>query len=138
MNIPAETLVPKDYAKPDISVGNYHLKWDGQSYGIPQKEAPELKRFIAEIAPHLTTILYEAAGDIYRIAGEKEGAREARKIEEMFLPQILATRRRGDYTYNLQMKRDGTTMISRSEVVEKKSGLALSWNLGELVFDRSA
>lgn len=136
MDIPAETLGRfKDYIKPDIAVGNYYLKWDEQSHGIPQKEMQELKKFIAEIAPHLTTVLYEAAGSIYRIAEEKTGAKEARRMEEMFVPQILATRRRSNFTYNLQMKRDGTTMISRSETVEN-AALVLSWSLGELLFDR--
>lgn len=135
MDIPAEALVPKDYVKPDITVGNYYLKWDDQSYGIPQKEAPELKRFVAEIAPYLP-IMYEAIGGAYKIIEGKAGAKEARRMEEMFLPQVLAVRRRGDFTYNLQMERDGATFITRSKVVEKKTGLVLSWNLGELVFDR--
>jgi hypothetical protein len=136
LDIPAEALAPKDYVKPDISVGNYYLEWDGQSYGIPQKEAQELKRFVAEIAPHLAA-MYEAVGGAYKIMEGKAGAKEARRMEEMFAPQVLAARKRGGVVYNLQMKRDGATFISRSETIEKKSGLALSWNLGELVFDRS-
>lgn len=141
MDIPSETLGPlKDCVKPDIAVGNYYLEWDEQSYGIPQKEVQELKRFVSDIAPYLTAVLYEAAGSISKIAQEKTGAKEARKMEEMFVPQVLVARRRSDFTYTLQMKRDGTTVINRSETIagEKKAALTLSWLLGELLFDRQS
>jgi hypothetical protein len=39
-------LIPRDYYKPKIEIRNYYLKWNDESYGIPQKEIPELKRFV--------------------------------------------------------------------------------------------
>jgi hypothetical protein len=135
-------VIPKDYVKPDITVGNYYLKWEDASYGIPQKEIPELKRFITEIAPYLTSILHEAANEIHRIAEEKIGSKESHRLDEVFSPEILVRRRRDQFTYALQMKRDGTTIISRTEriIISQKGKVrampSMQWNLGELLFNR--
>ena len=45
--------MPKDYDRPRIVIGNYYLKWNDKSYGIPQKEVHELKRFITNAIPFL-------------------------------------------------------------------------------------
>ena len=143
MNIPAavanEYLVPRDYVKPDIKVGNYYLRWYSSSYGIPQKEVARLKRFIADIAPYLTTVLYESAGAIQRSVREKTSAKAARLFEDAFSPRVLTTRRMDDIVYTLQMTDDGTTTIGRMETItseQSKTGLALGWELGELLFNR--
>ena len=46
-----EHLIPKDYYKPKIEIQNYYLKWNDESYGIPQKEISELKRFVTNAIP---------------------------------------------------------------------------------------
>jgi hypothetical protein len=46
-----EHLIPKDYYKPKIEIRNYYLKWNDESYGISQKEIPELKRFVTNAIP---------------------------------------------------------------------------------------
>ena len=45
-----EHLIPKDYDKPRIEIGNYFLKWhdDNKSYGIHPKEIAELKVFLTK------------------------------------------------------------------------------------------
>ena len=143
MNVPTtvanEYLVPKDYVKPDIKAGNYYLKWYSSSYGIPLKEVARLKRFIVDIAPYLTTVLYETTSAIQKIVREKTSAKAAKLFEDAFSPQVLTTRRMDDIFYTLQMEPDGTTTICRKETItleRSKTGLALSWELGELLFNR--
>ena len=143
MNVPAavanEYLVPKDYVKPDIKVGNYYMRWYSTSYGIPLKEVARLKRFIVDIAPYLTTVLYETASAIQKSVGEKTSAKAARLFEDAFSPRVLTSRRMDDIFYTLQMTADGTTTIGRKETItseRSKTGLALSWELGELLFNR--
>ena len=143
LNVPAtvsnEYLVPRDFVKPDIKVGNYYLRWDSSSYGIPQKEVVKLKRFVVDIAPYLTTVLYEAASGIQRSVKEKTGAKEARLFEDAFSPRVLATRKIDGVVYALQMTDDGTTTISRNESITSdgsKTTLTLGWDLGELLFNR--
>jgi len=36
-------------------MSNYYLKWNDESYGISQKETPELKRFLANVIPFFDT-----------------------------------------------------------------------------------
>ncbi len=143
MNVPAavanEYLVPRDYVKPDIKVGNYYLRWYSSSYGIPQNEVAKLKRFIADIAPYLTTVLYESASTIQRSVREKTSAKAARLFEDSFSPRVLTSRRMDDIVHTLQMTDDGTTTIGRKETItseRSKTGLALDWELGELLFNR--
>jgi hypothetical protein len=138
-----EYLIPRDYVKPDIRVGNYFLEWDPSSYGIPQKEVPNLRRFIADLAPFLSTFIFEAALGIPRsIRGEKTStSKQARKFEETFSPRLLVTRRTRDSEYILQMTADGAATLGRSRIITSDDGkqatnLALSWNLGQLLFDR--
>jgi len=42
---------PKNYYKPKIEIRDYDLKWNNESYGISQKEIPELKRFATNAIP---------------------------------------------------------------------------------------
>ena len=143
MNVPAavanEYLVPKDYVKPDIKVGNYYMRWYSSSYGISLKEVARLKRFIVDIAPYLTTVLYETAIAIQKSVGEKTTAKAARHFDDAFSTRVLTTRRMDNIFYTLQMTADGTTTIGRQETItseQSKTGLALSWELGELLFNR--
>jgi hypothetical protein len=143
MNVPAavanEYLVPRDHVKPDIKVGNYYLQWYSSSYGIPQKEVARLKKFIADIAPYLTTVLYESASAIQRCVRDKTNAKAARLFEDAFAPRVLVTRRMEEIVYTLQMTDDGMTTIGRKEIIiseRRKTGLALAWELGELLFNR--
>ena len=59
MDIPQSTiveyLVPKDYYKPKIQIRNYYLKWNVESYGVPQKEINELKKFLTDAIPFFDT-----------------------------------------------------------------------------------
>ncbi len=56
-------LIPKNYCKPKIEVQNYYLKWDDESYGIPQKEISELKRFVTNAIPFFDTA-YEVLNNL--------------------------------------------------------------------------
>lgn len=47
----SEYLVPADYDKPKIEIRNYYLKWNAESYGTPQKEINELKKFLTNAIP---------------------------------------------------------------------------------------
>jgi hypothetical protein len=44
-----EHLIPKNYEKPKIEIGNYYLEWNNDSYGIYQKEISELKAFLKRV-----------------------------------------------------------------------------------------
>jgi hypothetical protein len=53
-----EYLIPKDYEKPRIEIGNYFLKWDdnnNKSYGIHPREIAELKGFLTKAISFLDT-----------------------------------------------------------------------------------
>ena len=134
-----EYLPPEDCAKPDIEIENYRLQWDGSSPGVPRGEVQELKNMLRDIMPHITPAIYEAVGAVYQTIEEKAGGRkQAKYIEEAFAPEILLTRRAGKgASYAIRMKRDGETLVSRSEAVSQGGAKFLvSWHLGELVFDR--
>ena len=127
----------KDYVKPNIVVGSYYLKWDNSSYGIAQNEVAELKGILSDLLPHISSAIFDAAKEIHAVIEEK-AARKARRIEELYSPELLLIRRKGDVSYILRMKRDGTTLISRSEavVLNDKRQVCITWFLGELLFDR--
>jgi hypothetical protein len=137
----AEHVIPRDYVKPDIMVGNYYLKWDDSSYGIGRREAPELRSLINDLLPYISSAIYEAAKEIHTAIEENAKGAASRRIEALS-PELLLTRRSGDITYTLQMKRDGATLLRRSETIivddgaKKKTQLAVSWILGELLFNR--
>jgi len=139
-----EYLIPGDYVKPDIRVGNYFLEWDHSSYGIPEREVSSLRRFIADLAPFLSTIIFEAAHGIPRnIRGGKASAsKEVRKFEESFSPRLLITRKTRDSEYILEMTPDGAATLGCSKIItadddsKQARKLSLSWNLGQLLFDR--
>jgi len=134
-----EYLAPKGHDKPHIKVGNYFLKWEVSSNGISRREAAELKRFVSDLVPYLSTSLLAAANGIQKGLNENLGAKEARRFEEAFSPRLLITRKIDDIVYELNMNGDGTTIISRNEIIMSegnKTELTLSWNLGELLFDR--
>jgi hypothetical protein len=137
----ADHVIPKDYVKPDIMAGNYYLKWDDSSYGIAQREAPELRGLISDLLPYISSAIYEAAKEIHAAIEENAKGSAARRIEALS-PELLLTRRREGITYTLQMKRDGATLLRRSETIvvddgsKKKTHLDVSWVLGELLFNR--
>jgi hypothetical protein len=134
--------MPRDYIKPEIKIGNYILKWDISSSGIAQKEVSELRRFVTDLAPYLSAAVYTAARGVQRHIKEKAvSKKEVRGFEEMFSPRLLLSRkiRNNHIVYALEMTGDGATIISRQETIVSvgvKGKLILSWNLGELVFDR--
>jgi hypothetical protein len=117
----AEQVIPKDYVKPDIVAGNYYLKWDDSSYGIAHREAPELRGLINDLLPYISSAIYEAAKEIHAAIEENAKGADARCIEALS-PELLLTRRRGDVTYTLQMKRDGATLLRRSETIVVDDG----------------
>lgn len=141
MEIPqtvADHIIPMDYVKPDIVAGSYYLKWDDSSYGISHREAAELRRLLHDLLPNISSAIYEAAEEIHSTIKENATAAEVRQMQA-FSPELLLTRRRGDITYMLQMKRDGSTLLRRSEKIiadSKKTQLVVSWTLGELLFNR--
>jgi hypothetical protein len=135
-----EYLPPEDCIKPDIEIENYRLQWDGSSFGVPRSEVQELKNMLRDIIPHITPAIYEAVGAVYQTIEKKaKDRKQARHIEEAFAPEILLTGRvgKGVVSYTLRMKKDGGTLVSRSESVSQGSAkVRVTWPLGELVFDR--
>ena len=158
MDIPGSILkdhiIPKDY-KPKIEIRNYYLKWNDESYGIPQKEIPELKRFVTNAIPFFD-MSYEVLNNL-----EKPRYRDKYRLYKELSPRVCIS-----YTikhshivrYELHMLSDGSTFIERIEAVEEEATTSktkndndtivnpqrrhfkpifyLKWTLGELLFDR--
>jgi hypothetical protein len=148
-------IIPKDYYKPKIEIRNYYLKWNDESYGIPQKEISELKGFVTNAIPFFN-IDYEVLNNL-----EKPRHRDKYSFDKRLSPRICIS-----YTikhshivkYELHMLSDGSTFIERIEGIEEgattsktKNGndtkvnpqrhhfrpiFYLKWTLGELLFNR--
>jgi hypothetical protein len=152
VSILKDHLIPKDYCKPKIEVRNYYLKWDDESYGIPQKEISELKKFVTYAIPFFN-IGYEVLNNL-----EKPRHRDKYSFDKGLSPRICIS-----YTikhshmvrYELHMLSDGSTFIERIEGVEERATTSktndtkvnpqrhhfrpifyLKWTLGELLFNR--
>jgi hypothetical protein len=150
-----EHIVPKDFEKPKIEIGNYYLKWDDKSYGIHQKEISELKGFIKDAVSFFDTY-YEL---LNRLERPNYKHKEKMPLHKKLSPYLYLSHRSKNHiiSYELYMKRDGATFIDRVEVIEMvndgdNEGLPnkghtqgqhiksvpsyLKWNLGELLFNR--
>lgn len=146
-----EHLISEDYDRPRIEMSNYYLKWNDESYGISQKETPELKRFLANVIPFFDTS-YELLNTL-----EKPKHKRKYRLFRELCPQIRISHRNRDHhtvSYELHMHPDGSTFIDRIEGMEtiknnkdiiKKANiqrendkpiLYFKWNLGELLFNR--
>ncbi len=165
MDIPESVLkrdlMPKDYDRPRIVIGNYYLKWNDKSYGIPQKEVHELKRFITNAIPFFDTS-YEF---LYNF--EKPRYKDKYRLYKELIPNvhISNTNKQSIVKFELHMHPDGSTFIDRIEgieptttaamvtpkndndhIIEQKVNteqkyrfeplLYLKWTLGELLFNR--
>jgi hypothetical protein len=140
-------IMPHDYEKPRIEIGNYYLKWDDKSSGISQKEVAELKGFLKDTIPHFD-VIYELINSLETSRGKDK--RRTRK--ELSPPHIHLSQSNKDRVvrYELYMGSDGSTFIDRTErfeIINKdesryaqrpcvKSELFLKWSLGELLFNR--
>ena len=153
-----EYLIPKDYDKPRIEIGNYFLKWDedNKSYGIHPREIPELKGFLKKAIAFLDTS-YELLNKL-----EKPKYKDKYPLHTGLSPLILLSYKNKDHrlSYELYMGSDGSTFIDRVEGIEVslindnnnilankgklpqrhdvKPRLYLKWSLGELLFNRQA
>jgi hypothetical protein len=150
-----EYLIPKDYEKPRIEIGNYFLKWhdDNKSYGIHPKEIAELKGFLKKAIAFLDTS-YELLSKL-----EKPKYKDKYPLHTRLSPLILLSYRNKDrrVSYELYMGSDGSTFVDRVEGIEVsnnnnilankgkllqqhdvKPRLYLKWSLGELLFNRQA
>jgi hypothetical protein len=150
-----EHIIPKDYEKPRIEIGNYYLKWDDdKSYGIHPKEIAEFKRFLKK-----AIILFDTSYELL-IKLEKPKYKDKYPLHTGLSPVILLSYRNKDHvvSYELYMGSDGSTFIDRAErievsnnnnkIIEKKGKLPhqhdvkptlyLKWTLGELLFNRQA
>ena len=145
-----EHLIPKNYEKPKLEIGNYYLEWNDDSYGIYQKEISELKAFLKNAISYFG-IIFEVLSDLQR--SKHVGKRQ---LQKEFNPFILILHHNKDHiiSYDLYMALDGTTFIDRLERIEiqrteellkdgtnfnsrfTKSPFHLKWNLGELLFNR--
>ncbi|MFY9795960.1 MAG: hypothetical protein WAK17_21080 [Candidatus Nitrosopolaris sp.] len=145
-----EHLIPKNYEKPKIEIGNYYLGWIDDSYGIYQKEISELKTFLKNAISYFG-IIFELLSDL-----QKSKHVGKRQLHKEFNPFILILHHNKDHiiSYDLYMASDGTTFIDRLERIEiqrneellkhgrninghlTKSRFHLKWNLGELLFNR--
>ena len=145
-------IIPHDYEKPRIEIGNYYLKWNDKSYGISQKEISDLKGFLRNALRYFD-IIYELLNSL-----ETSRAKEKRFLHKEFSPHIhLSYSNKDDrmVRYELYMTSDGSTIVDRLERFEiankdnngisKRRGntqrhyvnseLYLKWNLGELLFN---
>jgi hypothetical protein len=149
-------LIPKDYEKPRIEIGNYFLKWDDdkKSYGIHRREIAELKGFLKKAIAFLDTS-YELLNKL-----EKPKYKDKYPLHTGLSPLILLSYRNKDHivSYELYMGSDGSTFIDRVERLEVsnnnndiladkgklpqlhdiKPRLYLKWSLGELLFNRQS
>ncbi|MFL6319900.1 MAG: hypothetical protein ACJ72Q_05460 [Nitrososphaeraceae archaeon] len=149
-------LIPKDYYKPKIEIRNYYLKWNDESYGIPQKEIPELKKFVTYAIPFFD-VSYEVLNNL-----QKPKYRDKYRLYKELSPRIFISHTiKHSYIvrYELHMLSDGSTFIERIEGVEEKEATTskikndndtkvnsqrrhfkpifhLKWTLGELLFNR--
>ncbi len=154
-----EYLVPKDYLKPKIEIRNYYLKWNFESYGMPQKEINELKRFLTDAIPFFDSS-YELLHSF-----EKAKYKDKYRLHKGLSPTLNIsyinkhTSHNSIVRYELHMRPDGSTFIDRIEGIEpirtttiKESDTSvknvneqryqvkpifyLKWTLGELLFNR--
>jgi hypothetical protein len=137
-------IMPHDYEKPRIEIGNYYLKWDDKSSGISQKEISELKGFLKDTIPHFD-VIYELINSL-----ETSRGKDKRRAHKELSPHIHLSQSNKDriVRYELYMGSDGSTFIDRTErfeIINKdesgyapyvKSELFLKWSLGELLFNR--
>lgn len=148
-------LIPKDYCKPKIEIRNYYLKWDDESYGIPQKDIPDLKRFVTNAIPFFD-MSYEVLNNL-----EKPRYRDKYRFDKGLSPHIYishAIKHSHIVRYELHMLSDGSTFTERIEGVEEEATtsktkndndnivnlqrrhfkpiLYLKWTLGLLLFNR--
>jgi hypothetical protein len=151
--IAKDYLIPKDFEKPVIEIGNYYLKWDATSYGVQLKEIPRIKESIRNAIP-LFDSCYEL---LARLERSKGNHKEKHRFRKLLSPQIHLALREKEHTisYELYMYSDGSTFIHRVERIlvikiddnnptnevrpEKdhtESILFLKWMLGELLFNR--
>ena len=150
-----EHIIPKDFEKPKIEIGNYYLKWGDKSYGIHQKEISDLKGFIKDAVSFFDTY-YEL---LNRFERPNYKHKEKRPLLKKLSPYLYLYHRGKNHiiSYELYMKPDGATFIDRVEDIEmvnegyndgqstkghaqgqyiKSVPTYLRWNLGELLFDR--
>jgi hypothetical protein len=156
LNIPEsilkDHLIPKDYYKPKIEIRNYYLKWNDESYGIPQKEMPELKRFVTNAIPFFD-MSYEVLNNL-----QKPKYKDKYRFYKELSPRICISHTNKHshiVRYELHMLSDGSTFIERIEGVEVETKTKndndnivnlhrrhfkpifyLKWTLGELLFNR--
>ncbi|MGB6629426.1 MAG: hypothetical protein WBE61_14975 [Nitrososphaeraceae archaeon] len=139
-------IMPHDYEKPRIEIGNYYLKWDDKSSGISQKEISELKGFLKDTIPHFD-VIYDLINSL-----ETSRGKDKRRAHKELSPHIHLSQSNKDriVRYDLYMGSDGSTFIDRTErfeIINKgesgyaqrpyvKSELFLKWSLGELLFNR--
>jgi hypothetical protein len=151
--IAKEYLIPKEFMKPMIEIGNYYLKWEDASYGVQLKEVPEIKEFIKNAIP-----IFDSS---YKLLNSLERSeykhKEKHRFRKLLSPQIHLSQRNKNHIigYELYMKFDGSTFIYRVEKIETikidnnnlinevrpekdqtKSTVFIKWKLGELLFNR--
>ena len=152
--IAKEYLIPKEFIKPTIEIGNYYLKWDPTSHGVQLKEVSEIKEFIKNSIPIFDSS-YELLNSLER---SKHNHKEKHRFpKSLSSPQIHLAQRNKNHTigYELYMKFDGSTFIYRTERIQTikidndnpvnevcseedhiKSTVFIKWMLGELLFNR--
>jgi hypothetical protein len=155
-----EYLVPTDYYKPKIEIRNYYLKWNAESYGIPQKEINELKKFLTHAIPFFDTS--------YELLNRFEKAKYNDKFRLHKQPPNVNISYVNKYfghhnivRYELHMHPDGSTFIDKIEGIQSTRAIVtteldndtelkkvdmqryrvrpilyLKWTLGELLFNR--
>jgi hypothetical protein len=155
-----EYLVPIDHYKPKIEIRNYYLKWNIESYGIPQNEINELKKFLTNAIPFFDTS-YELLNSF-----EKAKYKDKYRLHKQLPPNVNISFANKHFSHNnivryeLNMHPDGSTFIDRIEGIQPIRAITaehdndneltkadvqryqvrpifyLKWTLGELLFNR--
>lgn len=135
-----DMIKPQGYAKPEVEVDGYALKWNDVSYGMPEREVAELKTFIRDAIPALVSIHRHA--ELLTREGERRTNLRRFQLEGSLATGIVASHSRSGARYEIYMAWDGMVFMDRTECINGNyddgsgayydSQLEIRWNLGEL------
>lgn len=140
-------IIPRDYVKPNVQVGNYYFEWSKDSYGVPRREESNLKAFIRDVLPYIESLYPMVNGLEQTISNARKPKQHQNK--RSFSPRLHLSYANKNYRYDLLMSwDDGSTLISRTEEInfvdnvtlsnnsDSHARMGITWTLGELMFDR--
>ena len=138
----------KENSKPRIEVGNYLLIWDGSSMGIPPQDENNLRGFVKDLVPHISSTFYSASIEFHKsLKQHAKNPNELRYLQDAFHPQVILSKSIKSATYSALIDFNGRTLITRTEEMVmpqslkstknfKVGSMAIESELGELVYNR--